>query len=84
MEVRLGRWRAAFANELMRRGVESRVVSMDTELPLEVVLTHTRDELERAVSSLGPGTRHWCSRGSTGSSRRTRIAMRFWRVRDRW
>ena len=46
-----GRWhfetaaaRQAFANGLLQRGVESRVVSMDTVLPLEVVLTHTRAE----------------------------------------
>ena len=36
----------------MRRGVESRVVSMETELPLELLLTHTRAELERAVAGV--------------------------------
>ena len=53
-----GRWRfdsaaarQAFADGLMRRGVESRVVSMETELPLELVLTHTRADIERAVTS---------------------------------
>lgn len=52
-----GRWhfetaaaRQAFADGLLQRGVESRVVSMDTVLPLEVVLTHTRAELEPAVA----------------------------------
>ena len=86
-----GRWqfdsvaaRQAFADNLMRRGVESRVVSMETELPLELVLTHTRAELERAVAT---GTRrdpplvfkgqHW---------QLTTEAYRdaFLRVRDRW
>ncbi|CAN5544245.1 hypothetical protein BH23ACI1_BH23ACI1_26810 [soil metagenome] len=59
IDAEAGRWtfdspaeRAAFAGRLMRRGVESRIVSMETELPLEVILTHTRGELERAVASL--------------------------------
>ncbi len=91
IDSQAGQWRfdsaaarQAFAEDLMRRGVESRVVSMDTELPLELVLTHTRAELERAVAT---GTRrdpplvfkgqHW---------QLTAEAYRdaFLRVRDRW
>ena len=70
-----GRWRfesaaarQAFADGLLRRGVESRVVSMETELPLELVLTHTRAELERAVAGVDDGAmRRWCSRAGTGN-----------------
>lgn len=86
-----GRWqfdspdaRQAFADDLLRRGVESRIVSMETELPLEVVLTHTRDELERAVRGVSTRDaplvfkgRHW--RLTTEVYREA-----FLRVRDRW
>lgn len=86
-----GRWhfetaaaRQAFADGLLQRGVESRVVSMDTVLPLEVVLTHTPAELERAVADrTRDGSlpvfkgRHW---------QLTTAAYRdaFLRVRGRW
>jgi hypothetical protein len=36
--------------ELLRRGIESRVVSMVDERPLEALLTHTSDELRQAVA----------------------------------
>jgi hypothetical protein len=51
-----GRWsfpsadaRQAFGDGLLRRGVESRLVSMAYEKPLELLLTHTREELDQAV-----------------------------------
>jgi hypothetical protein len=86
-----GRWRfesdaarQAFADDLLRRGVESRVVSMDTELPLEIVLTHTRDELQRAAAGVKTRDaplvfkgRHW--QLTTGTYRDA-----FLRVRERW
>jgi hypothetical protein len=47
------------AHELLRRGVESRVVSMTDERPLEVVVTHTslelRDALARVKEPVPPG-----------------------------
>ncbi len=52
-----GRWafsdtaaRQAFGDRLLRRGVESRLISMSYEKPLELLLTHTREELDRAVA----------------------------------
>lgn len=95
-----GRWtfdspgaRQVFAEGLMRRGVESRIVSMDTELPLEILLTHTRDDIARAVDTLGRGG---ASAASAASSASPIYAGRHWqltasayrdallRVRDRW
>ncbi len=86
-----GRWRfesaaarQAFAEDLARRGIESRVVSMETELPLELLLTHTRGELDAAVTAAAGGAdavvfegKHW---------RLTAAVYRdaFARVRDRW
>ena len=42
--------RQQLARELVRQGVESRVVSMVDERPLETLITHTRDELQQALA----------------------------------
>jgi len=44
--------RRDLAKELLRRGIESRVVSMADERPLETLLTHTSDELRQALAQL--------------------------------
>jgi hypothetical protein len=40
------------ARELLRRGIESRVVSMIDERPLEALVTHTNGELKRALAQV--------------------------------
>src|SRR6266576_1657807 len=42
--------RRRLAGELLGRGIESRVVSMADERPLEALLTHTSDELRQAIA----------------------------------
>ena len=42
--------RRRLARDLLRRGIESRVVSMFDERPLEALLTHTSDELRQAIA----------------------------------
>lgn len=42
--------RRRLARELLRRGIESRVVSMADERPLEALLTHTSDELRQSLA----------------------------------
>lgn len=42
--------RRALALALVREGVESRVVSMVDERPLETLITHTNDELQQALA----------------------------------
>jgi hypothetical protein len=44
--------RQSLARELLRRGVESRVVSMTDERPLETLLTHTSQELRQAIAAV--------------------------------
>lgn len=44
--------RKNLAKDLLRRGIESRIVSMFDERPLEALLTHTSDELRRAIASV--------------------------------
>jgi hypothetical protein len=42
--------RQALARDLLRRGIESRVVSMTDERPLEALVTHTHEELQQAIA----------------------------------
>lgn len=90
IDTQSGRWtfttaqeRQAFGDDLLRRGVESRVVSMQTELPLEILLTHTRAEVVAAVDALRRGDamlfkgQHWQASVAT-------YRQAFLRVRDRW
>jgi len=42
--------RRRLAGELLRRGIESRVISMEDERPLEALLTHTSEELRQALA----------------------------------
>ncbi|MGH9547282.1 MAG: hypothetical protein ACRD23_18905 [Terriglobales bacterium] len=42
--------RQRLANELLRRGIESRVISMIDERPLESLVTHTSQELRQALA----------------------------------
>lgn len=44
--------RRQLAAELLRRGIESRVVSMEDERPLETLITHTSDELRQALAAV--------------------------------
>jgi hypothetical protein len=89
VDAEAGRWRfespaarQAFGDALLRRGVESRVVSMETELPLELLLTHTPAELEAATGTAAGGStvfrgRHWQLSADV-------YREAFLRVRDRW
>jgi hypothetical protein len=45
-----GEQRQLLARELLRRSIESRIISMTDERPLEILITHTRDELLRALA----------------------------------
>ena len=55
IESRTRRWtlddaqRSSLTRDLLRRGVESRVVSMADERPLEALVTHTSEELRHAL-----------------------------------
>jgi len=42
--------RRRLAGELLRRGIESRVISMEDERPLETLITHTSEELRQALA----------------------------------
>jgi hypothetical protein len=42
--------RQNLGRDLLRRGIESRVISMADERPLEALITHTREEVQRALA----------------------------------
>ena len=44
--------RRRLAGELLRRGIESRVISMEDERPLEALVTHTSEELRQALAGV--------------------------------
>ena len=44
--------RGKLGRELLRRGVESRIISMVDERPLEALVTHTRQELSQALANV--------------------------------
>lgn len=59
IESQTGRWKTSglddagrqlLAHELLRRGIESRIISMIDERPLETLVTHTSEELRLALS----------------------------------
>lgn len=60
MESQRQRWKGKIsteeeqrlASQLLREAIESRVVSMEDERPLEVLVTHTSEELRQAVARL--------------------------------
>lgn len=86
-----GRWtfttaseRQAFGDDLLRRGVESRIVSMETELPLEIVLTHTRGEVGAAVDAVHTADAPLVFRGRNWQASVQTYREAFLRVRDRW
>lgn len=43
-------------SDLLRRGIESRVISMADERPLETLVTHTREELQQALARVKEST----------------------------
>jgi hypothetical protein len=62
IDSQTGRWRSdsrvddgvrkQLARDLLGRGIESRVVSMEDERPLELLITHTAEELRQAIASI--------------------------------
>jgi len=44
--------RLQLKRELLRRGIESRVVSMTDERPLEAIVTHTHEQLQQALADI--------------------------------
>ncbi len=70
IDAQAGRWafdvdskREAFADDLLRRGVESRVISMVYQDPHEVLITHTAEQLAAAVMGVRTASTPFVYRG---------------------
>ena len=91
IDEQAGRWtfataqeRQAFGDNLLQRGIESRIVSMETELPLEIVLTHTRGEVGAAIDALRTVEPSVVFKGRYWQASVQTYRAAFLRVRDRW
>lgn len=91
IDEQAGRWRFdspdnrdEFARDLLDRGVESRVISMQSALPREVLLAHSPEEIAESIRNLSTRSggllfegRHWHLDPAT-------YLDAFLRVRERW
>ena len=86
-----GRWnfsspaeRKAFADDLFRRGVESRIVSMIYEDPHEVLMTHTPEQLAEAVTGIHTSSSPLIYRGRSWSLDAATYRDVLVQLQERW
>jgi hypothetical protein len=99
IDTQAGRWhfstaqeREAFAGGLLRRGIESRLISMQYDKPLEILVTHTSEELSNAIGKVRtPAARrcapwdhslHCCGREESVGGSRGRLPPHLLLFRD--
>jgi hypothetical protein len=72
------RRRQQLARELLRRGVESRVVSMIDERPFETLFTHTEEELRRTLAQVKEPTPDGYAEAFVAVQQKWRHAINCW------
>jgi hypothetical protein len=70
--------REQLARELLRRGIESRVVSMSDERPFETLVTHTEEELRHALAQVREPTPAGYADAFVAVQQKWRHAMNCW------
>lgn len=70
--------RRDLGRELLRRGIESRVVSMADERPLETLITHTREELKQALARVKEPTPSGYAEGFLAVQEKWKHAVNCW------
>lgn len=70
--------RQAFATDLLRRGVESRVISMSDERPLETLVTHTAEELRQALASVHEPTPPGYADAFLSVQKKWKVSLNCW------
>jgi len=84
IETQTHRWslddeqRRSLFRDLLRRGVESRVVSMFDERPLETLLTHTSDELRQALAKVKEPVPHGYAEAFLAVQEKWKHALNCW------
>jgi len=91
VDAQAGRWefasseeRQAFGDALLRRGVESRTISMVDERPLELLLTHTSEQVGNAALAVRTADAPLIFRGRNWSLSASVYRDAFLQVRARW
>lgn len=91
IDEQAGRWKfdspaesQAFAEKLLERGVESRVIRMTYSIPHEVLITHTREELEKALESVHTPHDPLIFRGEHWSLDAETYRKVFLELQERW
>jgi hypothetical protein len=64
--------------DLLRRGIESRVISMADERPLETLITHTREELQQALARLKESTPPGYAEGFLAVQEKWKHSLNCW------
>lgn len=70
--------RQQLAEELIRRGIESRVVSMTDERPFETLFTHTEEELRRSLAQVTEPTPAGYAEAFVAVQRKWKHAINCW------
>jgi hypothetical protein len=70
--------RQALAGELLRRGIESRVISMTDERPLETLVTHTEQELRIVLAQVHESTPPGYADAFIGVQRKWKHSLNCW------
>jgi hypothetical protein len=70
--------RQELADELLRRGIESRVVSMTDERPFETLFTHTEAELRRALAQVSEPTPPGYAKAFVAVQQKWKHAINCW------
>jgi hypothetical protein len=70
--------RQALARDLLRRGIESRVISMVDERPLEALMTHTSEELQRALGNVREPVPHGYEQAFLAVQEKWKHALNCW------
>jgi hypothetical protein len=70
--------RQQLGRELLRGGIESRVVSMADERPLETLLTHTSDELRQALMQVKEPVPHGYAEAFLAVQEKWKHALNCW------
>lgn len=91
IDQQAGKWRFetpqernAFADRLLKKGLESRVVSMVYAKPREVLVTHTKAELAAAIERLRTAEPGLIYRGANWSVGADSFRDLFLALRERW
>jgi hypothetical protein len=86
-----GRWKFATARErtdyadgLLRRGIQSRLISMQYEKPLELLITHAAQDLSNALAKIGTPSAPLIFRGSNWQVTPETYRSIFLQIQEHW